>query len=187
MTDEVQHSLSSELQQLQEQVRDLVRELEQARSERQAELTARKEAQARWEEEREKLILNLLREMGQNRPFIPNLLEVLEDPETHLTSRDVLLELKRWIRDVSRKRVQRFPTEEEAPNGYITLTADELIDPEQGFDVGGERPFADGQDQVTFRVVRQGWRLGEDILHPARLTAFGVESDAEDEEKSDER
>ena len=186
-------SLSSELRRLQEQIRLWIRDieaddsrlqqqieklqhqLERTEAERLTALIVREEDRDRWEHERAGLVLDLLQKMGKGRPFILDMLETLEETGSTLAPRDVLAELKRWIRDVSGQRMSRFPTEAEAPGGCITLTQDELTGPYRGFDVGNERPFADGQERVTFRVVRKGWRLGTQVLHPARLSAFGVE------------
>jgi len=179
-------SLSAELRRLQEQVRCLLQKLEEentrlqqkferAEAERRDTLIACQEDQKRWQREQRAQVLNLLRKMGENRIFILDMIEMLEESGYDFSSRDVLAEFKRWIRDVSGQRLSRFPTEDEAPGGYITLAADELTAPHRGFTVGNERPFADEQDQVRFRVIRQGWRLGSEILHPARLSAFGME------------
>lgn len=188
-------SLSSELRRLQEQIRLWIRDieadnsrlqqqveqlqhqLERTEAERLTALIAREEGQERWERERTDLVLDLLQKMGKGRPFILDMLETLEETGSTLAPRDVLAELERWIRDVSgqRQKISRFPTEAKAPGGYIALTPDELTDPSRGFDIGNERPFAGEQERVTFRVVRKGWRLGTQVLHPARLSAFGVE------------
>lgn len=186
-------SLASELRYLQENVRHLIhnhevekQQLEQnlarVESERQSALIAREEDRSRQRREQELLIINLLRKMGEDRPFILNMLEMLDEPDSSFTSRSVLNELKRWIRDISGQRLSRFPSEKEAPGGQITLTPDELTDPERRFDVGHERPFADGQKQVTFKVVRRGWRLGACVLHPARLSVFAEGTLAKGEE-----
>lgn len=160
---------------LQQQVEQLQHQLERTEAERLTALIAREEGQERWKRERADLVLDLLQKMGKGRPFILDMLETLEETGSTLAPRDVLAEIKRWIRDVSGQRMSRFPTEAEAPGGHITLTVDELTDSYRGFDVGNERPFAGGQGSVTFRVVRKGWRLGTRVLHPARLSAFGVE------------
>jgi hypothetical protein len=169
------HDTEADNSRLQQQVRQLQHQLERAEAERLTVLIAGEEERERWERERDGLVLDLLQRMGKGRPFILDMLETLEEPDSTLASRDVLAEFKRWIRDVSGQRMSRFPTEAEAPGGYITLTPDELTDLYRGFDVGNERPFAGEQELVTFRVVRKGWRLGTQILHPARLSAFGVE------------
>jgi len=159
---------------LQQQVEQLQHQLERTEAERLTALIAREEGQERWKRERADLVLDLLQKMGKGRPFILDMLETLEETGSTLAPRDVLAEIKRWIRDVSGQRMSRFPAEAKAPGGYITLTPDELTDPSRGFDIGNERPFADGRGRVTFRVVRKGWRLGTQVLHPARLSAFGV-------------
>jgi len=169
------HDIEAENSRLQQQVGQLKHQLERTEAERRTTLIAREEERERWESERDGLVLDLLQKMGKGRPFILDMLEMLEEPGSTLVSRDVLAEFKRWIRDVSGQRMSRFPTEAEAPGGHITLTVDELTDSYRGFDVGNERPFAGGQGSVTFRVVRKGWRLGTRVLHPARLSAFGVE------------
>ena len=113
-------SLASELRHLQESVRHLIhnrevekQQLEQnlarAESERQSALIAREEDQSRQQREQELLIINLLRKMGEDRPFILNMLEMLDEPDSSFTSRNVLNELKRWIRDISGERLSRFP------------------------------------------------------------------------------
>lgn len=179
--------LSSELRVLQEDVRRLIEEMESenaqlrrklkhTEAERQAAMIARQEDAERWRKERERLVLDVLQGMGKDRPFILDMLEVIGEPTSTLTPRSVLAELKRWVHEVSGERLSRFPSEE-----YIALTHAELADPDRGFHVGNERPFTDGQERVTFRVLRQGWRLGAYVLHPARLSAFGVEIDLEKE------
>jgi len=180
------NSLSYELRRIQEQVRRRIQDLEdenaqlkeqfeRAEAERQNTLIARQEDQERWQREQKDQVLDivsdLLRSMGKDRMFILDMLEMHEK----FSTQDILAELKRWIRDVSGQRPSRFPSEAEAPGGYITLTPDELNDPDRGFNVENERPFAEGQERVTFKLVRRGWRLGTEILHPARLSASGVQ------------
>jgi len=168
--------------QLQQRVEQLERQLAHTENERQSALIAREGDQSRQQREQELLIINLLRKMGEDRPHILDMLEMLDEPDSSFTSRDVLNELKRWIRDISGERPSRFPTEEEAPGGQIALTPDELTDLERGFDVGHERPFADGQKLAVFKVVRRGWRLGTYVLHPARLSVFVEETSVGGEE-----
>ena len=169
------HSIQADNARLRRQIKKLQQQLKQTETERQAELTAREEDRERWQRERAYLVINLLQKMGKGRPFIPDMLERLVEADSTLTARDVLAEFKRWIRDVSGQRLSRFPAKDEAPGGYITLTPDELTNRSQEFDVGHERPFANKQKRVTFQVVRKGWQLGTQILHPARLSASGIE------------
>lgn len=191
-------TMASELLRLREQIatlfddheqekQELQQQKERAEQERQEELAARQADKARTEKERDQQVFTLLLKMGQGRQFILDILQEGQAADLAVALRDVRdahAELVRWIQQVSGQRLSRFPTELEAPEGLLTLSFDELADPDRGFEIGNERPFTDGQKQVTFKLIRRGWRLGSQVLHPAKLSAFEV-SQAVRAEKED--
>ncbi|HOT90969.1 MAG TPA: hypothetical protein PLJ78_10955 [Anaerolineae bacterium] len=163
--EEQQQCLQAKLAQLEEK-------LQRTEQERQSGLIALENERERLRREREGWLMMLLRKMGEGRPFILDMVESLTESEPGWTPQAILTELRHWIQDVSAQRLSRFPDTKEAPGGLIVLTASKLTDPHNGFDVGNERPFESGQAQVTFKVIRRGWRLGTEVLHPARISTF---------------
>lgn len=163
-------------QQLEARITQLEQQLQRTENERQNGLIALENERKRYQRERETFFIDILRKMGRERFFILDMLEILIESKsssaTVLTARDVLYELKRWIRDISGQKLTRFPSATDAPDGRIVLSASELTNPDNGFDVGNERPFASGNEQVTFKIIRRGWRLGSTVLYPARLAAW---------------
>ncbi|MBN1922807.1 MAG: hypothetical protein JW892_16275 [Anaerolineae bacterium] len=174
LLEEENRRLGEEMLQLQEQLR-------RVEAERQQGLIVLQDERNRYQSDRDYWLIDLLRKMGEGRPFILDMLEGLTMPNpTHantLTVQNVFDELKNWIRDISGERLTRFPDVKTWPEGYIVLASSELTDPQNGFDVGNERPFSTEQEQVKFKIIRRGWRLGKAILHPARISALPKETD----------
>ncbi len=169
-----EQELEKRVDDLQSEVEDLQGKVEGLQSDKAVITRERDEARQEITETESRCRWDLVKDLSPILTKLSALAELEPEPVKGLTSRAVFEKMRDWMSDATGEKLAAFPSRKELGDGLLLDAERDGLDAlMEMYDWSPDRPFeglSEGDRCRKFRVLRRGWRAGDAILAPAKVS-----------------